>query len=168
MAARQPGLVNETRVGQAFSVKGQSAIITGAGSGINFSFAALLLSHGCSVLIADLSLRPEAEKLVQEYSTKEQDKPRAVFQKTDVTDWPQLKRMFEVGVQEFGKIDIVCPGAGVYEPIGVTSGILQALPAAQVETRSTEDDMQVSTSILPTRSVRRSSPSHTFLTHLPA
>ncbi|KAH6864402.1 NAD-dependent 15-hydroxyprostaglandin dehydrogenase [Alternaria alternata] len=116
MAARQPGLVNETRVGQAFSVKGQSAIITGAGSGINFSFAALLLSHGCSVLIADLSLRPEAEKLVQEYSTKEQDKPRAVFQKTDVTDWPQLKRMFEVGVQEFGKIDIVCPGAGVYEP----------------------------------------------------
>ncbi|KAI4635554.1 uncharacterized protein J4E87_000506 [Alternaria ethzedia] len=116
MAARQPGLVNETKSGNAFSVKGKTAIVTGAGSGINFSFAALLLSRGCSVLIADLSLRPEAEQLVKKYSTKEQERPRAVFLKTDVTDWPQLERMFEVGIQEFGKVDIVCPGAGVYDP----------------------------------------------------
>jgi NAD(P)-dependent dehydrogenase (short-subunit alcohol dehydrogenase family) len=116
MAARQPGLTNVTKSGNAFSVTGKSAIVTGAGSGINFSFAALLLSHGCSVLIADLSLRPEAQELVKEYSTEEQGKPRAVFLKTDVTDWPQLERMFEVGIQEFGKVDIVCPGAGIYDP----------------------------------------------------
>jgi NADP-dependent 3-hydroxy acid dehydrogenase YdfG len=44
---------------------------------------------------------------------------RAIFQKTDVTDWPQLERMFEVAEKEFNEIDIVCPGAGVYEPVGL-------------------------------------------------
>ncbi|EMD92885.1 hypothetical protein COCC4DRAFT_61343 [Bipolaris maydis ATCC 48331] len=84
--------------------------------GINFCFAAILLKHGCSVLIADLALRPEAQKLVDVYSKKEEGKPRAIFLKTDVTDWPQLERMFTVGVHEFGQVDIVCPGAGIYDP----------------------------------------------------
>lgn len=35
---------------------------------------------------------------------------------TDVTSWAALERMFEVALQEFGDYDIVCPGAGVYEP----------------------------------------------------
>jgi NAD(P)-dependent dehydrogenase (short-subunit alcohol dehydrogenase family) len=83
--------------------------------GINFSFAQLLLSKGCNVAIADLSLRPEAEALVSRHADKAVV-PRAIFIKTDVTCWPDLNRMFEVTVSEFGGFDIVCPGAGVYEP----------------------------------------------------
>ncbi|KAL1970945.1 hypothetical protein VTN77DRAFT_2779 [Rasamsonia byssochlamydoides] len=100
----------------ATSVKGKTAIVTGAGSGINLSFAKLLLENGCNVLIADLALRSEAQIVVDKYSAKSSDSARAVFQKTDVTDWLQLERMFKVAEQEFGEIDIVCPGAGVYEP----------------------------------------------------
>jgi len=96
-----------------FSVQGKRALITGAGSGINYCFASLLLSKGCSVLIADLGLRPEAQKLVDEHSS---GSPRAVFQKTDVTDWLQLQKAFDVCIEEFGGIDIVGPGAGVFEP----------------------------------------------------
>ena len=96
-----------------FSVQGKRALITGAGSGINFCFARLLLSKGCSVLIADLTLRPEAQKLVDEHSS---GSPRAVFHKTDVTDWPQLEAAFQACNKEFGGIDIVGPGAGVFEP----------------------------------------------------
>lgn len=81
-------------------------------SGINFCFASLLLSRGCNVVIADLALRPEAQQLIEQYTSK----PRAVFQKTDVTDWPQLERMFHVANDEFGGVDIVCPGAGIYDP----------------------------------------------------
>jgi len=99
-----------------FSVEGKTAIITGAGSGINFSFAQLLLARNCNVVIADLSLRPEAQKLVDEHSSKDGSKPRAVFVKTDVVQWPDLDNMFEVAEKEFGGADIVCPGAGVYEP----------------------------------------------------
>lgn len=82
--------------------------------GINLAFAKLLLENGCNVLIADLSLRPEAQVLVEKHQT---GPARAVFQKTDVTDWAQLERMFEVAEKEFKEIDIVCPGAGVYEPV---------------------------------------------------
>ncbi|KAJ5958233.1 Short-chain dehydrogenase/reductase SDR [Penicillium vulpinum] len=97
----------------SISVKGKSAIITGAGSGINLSFAKLLAENGCNVLIADLALRPEAQVLVDEHKT---GPARVVFQETNVIDWVQLERMFEVAEKEFGEIDIVCPGAGVYEP----------------------------------------------------
>ncbi|KAL2820472.1 transmembrane amino acid transporter protein-domain-containing protein [Aspergillus cavernicola] len=97
----------------SFSVQGKTAIVTGAGSGINLSFATQLLESGCNVLIADLGLRPEAQTLIDQYSSKA---PRAVFQKTDVTIWKQLEAMFKVAEKEFGEVDIVCPGAGIYEP----------------------------------------------------
>ena len=41
---------------------------------------------------------------------------KAVFQKTDVTSWPDLDAMFAAAQEKFGAIDIVCPGAGVFEP----------------------------------------------------
>lgn len=74
----------------------------------------MLVENGCNVLIADLALRPEAQVFVDEHKT---DSPRVVFQETNVVDWAQLERMFEVAEKEFGEIDIVCPGAGVYEPL---------------------------------------------------
>lgn len=91
------------------------------GSGINLSFAKLLLENGCNVLFADLALRPEAQAVVNQYTAKSNDSPRAVFQKTDVIDWSQLEEMFEVAEQEFGEVDIVVPGAGVYEPVELPS-----------------------------------------------
>ncbi|KMU74799.1 hypothetical protein CIHG_01115 [Coccidioides immitis H538.4] len=97
----------------AQSVRGKTAIVTGAGSGINFCFVKLLLEHGCNCVLADLALRPEAKELVLKYSTSA---PRAIFQPTDVTDWSQLETMFKAAEEEFGEVDIVCPGAGVYEP----------------------------------------------------
>lgn len=101
------------------SVQGKTAIVTGAGAGINLCFAKLLLSQGCNVVLADIALRPESQAVIDEYNT---GSPRAVFQQTDVTDWTQLERMFTIAEQHFGSADIVCPGAGVYEPVCVDSG----------------------------------------------
>ncbi|PWI73818.1 short chain dehydrogenase/reductase family oxidoreductase [Purpureocillium lilacinum] len=112
-ASRSFIMTTETPV--PFFVPGKSAIITGAGSGINLAFAALLLNRGCNVVFADLSLRPEAEVLISQYGGRERS-PRAVFVRADVTLWADLRRMFEVAVSEFGSFDIVCPGAGVFEP----------------------------------------------------
>lgn len=64
------------------------------------------------MVIADLGLRPEAEELVKQY----QDTPAALFHKTDVSRWSELEGMFEAAQKRFGNIDIVCPGAGVFEP----------------------------------------------------
>lgn len=81
--------------------------------GINYSFTKLLLEKGCNVLLADLSLRPEAQSLLDTYSS---GIPRAVFHKTDVRGWTQLDAMFKAAENEFKEIDIVCPGAGIYDP----------------------------------------------------
>ena len=106
-------------VAMAMSVKSKTAILTGAGSGITFCFAQLLLSKGCNVVIADLKLRPESEALVAQYPLTSSG-AKAVFQKTDVADWEQVDKMFEIAIEHFGGADIVCPGAGVYEPVRTT------------------------------------------------
>lgn len=80
--------------------------------GINLAFSSLLLSRGCNVVFADLGLRPEAKAITDKYSGFS-SRPRAIFQKTDVTDWTQLSKMFEVAEKEFGGADLVCPGAGM-------------------------------------------------------
>lgn len=95
-----------------FDVAGKSAIITGAGSGINFAFAQVLLEKGCNVLIADLVLRSEAKEFYDKYTKS----PRAVFQKSDVTKWTALEAMFDRAILEFGKVDILCAGAGIFDP----------------------------------------------------
>ena len=100
----------------AMNVESKTAILTGAGSGITFCFAKLLLSKGCNVVIADLKLRPESEALIAQYPLTSSG-AKAVFQKTDVADWAQLDKMFEVAKKYFGSVDILCPGAGVYEPV---------------------------------------------------
>jgi len=94
--------------------------------GINLSFARLLLSKQCNVLFADLALRPEAQELVSNHSSPSVAPAKAVFRKTDVRDWDQLEKMFQVARKEFGDegVDIVCPGAGVYEPVLLTSSLL--------------------------------------------
>lgn len=89
--------------------------LTSTPQGINLAFASLLLHCKCNVVLADLTLRSEAEQLVAQYSDPNKS-PRAVFVKTDVTSWPELENMFTVAEREFSAVDIVCPGAGVYEP----------------------------------------------------
>ncbi|MCJ1428950.1 hypothetical protein MMC29_006861, partial [Sticta canariensis] len=101
----------------ALSIAGRTAIVTGAGSGINLAFARALLRKRCNVVFADLKLRPEAQELVSNHSGSSQSSAKAVFQQTDVTDWQHLERMFHIAKKEFGGVDIVCPGAGVYEPV---------------------------------------------------
>ena len=39
-----------------------------------------------------------------------------MFQKTDVTSWPQLSAIIQRGEAEWPQIDIVVPGAGIFEP----------------------------------------------------
>lgn len=70
------------------------------------------------MLFADLKLRPEAEQVVKEHTNPSNtDLGKALFQETDVTEWKHLERMFSVAEARFGTIDIVVPGAGVYEPV---------------------------------------------------
>lgn len=85
-------------------------------AGICLDFADLLLSSGCNVVIADLKLRPESEALLAVYNGAAAGSARGVFVKTDVTAWDDLRDVFTKAVAEFGSFEIVCPGAGIFEP----------------------------------------------------
>jgi NAD(P)-dependent dehydrogenase (short-subunit alcohol dehydrogenase family) len=97
-------------------LNGKTALVTGGGSGISLAFTLRLLEAGCNVVVADLALSPEAQAL-DKYTTT----PKAVFQKTDVTDWAQLDAAFQTALTTFGSLDIVCPGAGLSEPVSSAS-----------------------------------------------
>lgn len=98
-------------------VHGKTAIVTGAGSGLNLALSTMLLSKGCNVLFADLNLRPEARKVVEAHQDAIENRGRALYKQTDVTSWEQLEAMFVTAEREFGQIDIVVAGAGVFEPV---------------------------------------------------
>ncbi|KAL8669078.1 MAG: hypothetical protein Q9168_006315 [Polycauliona sp. 1 TL-2023] len=100
----------------AMSLAGKTAIVTGAGSGINLAFARLLLRKQCNVVLADLALRPEAEEVVAAHSSPSRSPARAVFQKTDVREWAQLERMFHTATKQFGGADI--PFSSFWHPPG--------------------------------------------------
>ncbi|PNY23574.1 Uncharacterized protein TCAP_06483 [Tolypocladium capitatum] len=100
---------------------GKSALITGGGAGINLAFAKLLLEKGCSVTVGDLRLSPEAEDLFKQYPRHDGDggtssTPSVVFHKTNVVSWPQLSALWTAATSAFPTVDIVVPGAGIFEP----------------------------------------------------
>ncbi|KIW92759.1 uncharacterized protein Z519_06607 [Cladophialophora bantiana CBS 173.52] len=95
----------------SFSVRGKNAIVTGASSGINLAFAKLLVSRGAHVVVADVQETPAFKDFQQEpKSTK------VLFHKTDVSNWKDLERLFTFTNSELGPIDLLCNGAGVFEP----------------------------------------------------
>jgi NAD(P)-dependent dehydrogenase (short-subunit alcohol dehydrogenase family) len=82
--------------------------------GINLAFAELLLSRNCNVVFADLELRQEAKDVISNHQSE--GRSQASFIQTNVTSWSDLSKMFSFALEKHGDIDIVCPGAGVYEP----------------------------------------------------
>jgi NAD(P)-dependent dehydrogenase (short-subunit alcohol dehydrogenase family) len=78
----------------------------------------MLVEKGCSVLIADIGLRPEAQAFIDSTTQKGGSGPTVFFERTDVTDWSQLQKAFDVAKEKFGTVpDLICPGAGIYEPV---------------------------------------------------
>lgn len=101
-----------------YSVSSKIAIVTGAGSGIGHALSRLLLSAGCSVVIADLKLRPEAEQTLAEYPhpASTPGSPSAIFYPTDVANWMHLTSLWETAIKTLGRVDLVVSVAGIYEP----------------------------------------------------
>ncbi|KAF4973792.1 hypothetical protein FSARC_21 [Fusarium sarcochroum] len=66
--------------------------------------------------MADVKLQPEAEELLEEHKSAEGGKATAHYQMTDVNDWGQLQTLWDISLEKFGSIHIVCNGAGIYEP----------------------------------------------------
>ncbi|HEU0116397.1 MAG TPA: glucose 1-dehydrogenase [Thermomicrobiales bacterium] len=98
-----------TSASQWFDLTGQTAIVTGAGSGLGVVFSQALAEAGANVVCADLQLAPVAETARSLERLGRQALPLAV----DVTDEHAVAAMIAQTLTRFGRLDIVVNNAGV-------------------------------------------------------
>jgi NAD(P)-dependent dehydrogenase (short-subunit alcohol dehydrogenase family) len=92
-----------------FDIRGRTAIVTGASSGLGVTFAGVLAARGANVVLA--ARRTERLKQVAEKISAAGGKALPVT--CDVSDPAQVKAMVDGAVQHFGRIDILVNNAGV-------------------------------------------------------
>lgn len=90
-----------------FDVKGKSALITGASSGLGRQFALCLAEQGANVTI----VARRVEKLEEVKKEAEALGVRCLVVPCDVTDTNQIRNAVEACVAEFGRIDILINNA---------------------------------------------------------
>ena len=96
-------------------MKGKTAVVTGAASGIGFEMAAVFAEQGLNVVLADI----EKERLDVAVAEIEALGVAALGVITDVGDGESVSRLLEASVQRFGSVQILCNNAGVF-----TGGLL--------------------------------------------
>ncbi|GAB3721193.1 3-oxoacyl-ACP reductase [Nocardiopsis nanhaiensis] len=95
-------------MGSDNNLKGRSAVVTGAGSGLGRSEALALAQQGADVVVNDMG--SAAEDVVEEIKALGRS---AVAVTGDVGDWSMGERLVRTAVDEFGGLDIVVNNAGI-------------------------------------------------------
>ena len=91
------------------SLKGKTALVTGAASGIGRATASTLASYGCYVCLADLD-----EDAVESIARDIQDGGgQAIATHLDVRDPVSNRQAMELSLRKSGSLDIVHLNAGV-------------------------------------------------------
>jgi glucose 1-dehydrogenase len=91
-------------------LKGQTALVTGANSGIGRAIALALGNAGANVVINYVTKPEAAEEVAAEIRKGGQ---RAMIAQADVSDETQVQAMFAAAVKEFGSLEILVNNAGM-------------------------------------------------------
>lgn len=91
-------------------LKGQSALVTGANSGIGEAVAIALANEGANVVVNYVSHPENADAVVKQI---EANGGKAIAIKADVSNESEVQSMFQQMFNEFGTIDILINNAGI-------------------------------------------------------
>jgi sorbitol-6-phosphate 2-dehydrogenase len=91
-------------------LKGQAAIVTGAGQGLGEAIAYRLLREGARVVFADVNFN-RLTLVLEKYDLAFQDAIHIA--QADVTDEASVEHLIETTYNKFGKIDILVSNAGI-------------------------------------------------------
>jgi len=91
-------------------LKGQSALVTGANSGIGKAVAIALANEGANVVVNYITHTENAEAVVKEI---ENNGAKAIAIKADISKENEVQSMFQQMFEKFGTIDILVNNAGI-------------------------------------------------------
>jgi len=94
-------------VGESFSLKGKTALVTGTAQGLGREIALALAKNGASLVLSDIQYPEATAQAVEETGA-----PWIAVQ-ADITDEDQARAMAERSASECGKVDILINNAGV-------------------------------------------------------
>ncbi len=102
--------LSKTVMELCFDIKGQTAIVTGASSGLGVVFAETLAEHGVNLVIAARRYERLVE-VAEDISNKHDVKVIPV--KVDVSQEDQVISMTKTAIEKFGSIEILVNNAGI-------------------------------------------------------
>ncbi|HSV12168.1 MAG TPA: SDR family oxidoreductase [Hanamia sp.] len=91
-------------------LKGQSALVTGANSGIGEAVAIALGNDGANVVVNYVTHPENADAVVKQI---ENNGGKAIAIKADVSNESEVQSMFKQMIEKFGTIDILVNNAGI-------------------------------------------------------
>ena len=94
-----------------FEWKDKVCIITGACSGIGWSFVQSVMKKGAKCLMADLNFKAGEQKEKELQEKYGQDK--VIYFRVDVSSQQNFEAAFEKCLQFFGKVDVLINSAGI-------------------------------------------------------
>ncbi len=116
------------KAAQLFDISGQSALVTGAASGLGLAYAEVLAQNGAQVAMLDIdavALDAAAERLTR-------DGCKVTPMTVDVGDRVALRAAIDATARIHGKLDIAFANAGI------SSGPSYRTPAGEMENLTTE------------------------------
>ena len=91
-------------------LKGQTAIVTGANSGIGMAVAIAMGNAGANVVVNYISHPDAAEEVVNQI---ENAGSKAIAVKADVSNESEVQAMFQQTISHFGTVDVLVNNAGI-------------------------------------------------------
>jgi glucose 1-dehydrogenase len=98
-------------------LQGQTALVTGASSGIGKAIAQAMAAAGAKVVVNYLAHAAEADKIVEEIRA---GGGQALALQADVSDEDQVGAMFRETIARFETVDILVNNAGIQQDSGLT------------------------------------------------
>ncbi len=117
---------------------GQTALVTGAGSGIGRAIATRFANEGANVVVNDVN-REAAEATVESMGDA---KSHGYAIQADVSDSGSVRAMFEESAKRFGGLDILVNNAGIAEAVGSRRDEVNRKGEAQIREMMTGGKIQ--------------------------
>jgi len=97
------------------NIEGKVVVITGASSGLGEATARMLSSKGGTVILG----ARRAERIQRLADELKKKSGKALAQMTDVTDASQVKKLVDIAVETYGRVDVIINNAGLmpYSPL---------------------------------------------------